>query len=70
MILAAPLNPQSWLTQRIERFGEGPCAFVLGSQTISGSSGEERAASKTVWFGAQVGWFELEKLGWHLGFEK
>ncbi len=65
VVLAAPLNAHSWLVQRIERFGEGPCAFVLGSQ----ASGAYTAASKTRWFGAQVSWFDSEKLGWHLGFD-
>ena len=31
VVLAQPLNAGSWLTERIERFGEGPCAFVLGA---------------------------------------
>jgi hypothetical protein len=25
--------------------------------------------SKTRWFGAEVSWFDAEKLGWRLGFE-
>lgn len=55
VILAEPLNAKLWMAQRIERFGEGPCAFVLGSQ---------RSLSH------QTGWFDVQKLGWHLGFEK
>jgi hypothetical protein len=66
VVLAAPLNASSWLTQRIERFGEGPCAFVLGYRMQGGY----KAASETRWFGAQVEWFDTQKLGWHLGFEK
>jgi hypothetical protein len=31
VILAMPINPQSWIAQRIDQFSEGPCAFVLGS---------------------------------------
>jgi hypothetical protein len=54
VILAAPLSAQSWITQRIDRFGEGPCAFVLSSPTA----------------GARRTWFDPQKLGWHLGFEK
>jgi len=54
VILAAPLNPSSWLVQRIEQFREGPCAFVLGSSKAS----------------AKISWFDTEKLGWHLGVEK
>jgi hypothetical protein len=53
VILAAPINPQSWIARRIDQFGEGPCAFVLGSA-----------------HGTQISWFDPEKLGWHLGFEK
>jgi hypothetical protein len=32
--------------------------------------GGYKAASETRWFGAQVEWFDTQKLGWHLGFEK
>jgi hypothetical protein len=66
VVLAAPLNARSWVAQRIDRFGEGPCAFVLGAQRISGYE----TASKARWFGAAVSWFDTEKLGWHLGFEE
>ena len=65
VVLAQPLNAGSWLTERIERFGEGPCAFVLGAV----NPGHFRAASKTRWFGAGISWFDSEKLGWRLGFE-
>ena len=56
VILAAPLNAVSWLAQRIERFGEGPCAFVLGRPAVVHGTG--------------ISWFDTEKLGWHLGFEE
>jgi hypothetical protein len=54
VILAAPRNGTSWLNQRLDQFGEGPCAFVLGGG---------RAAKN-------IAWFDVEKLGWHLGSEK
>jgi hypothetical protein len=65
VVLAQPLNSGSWLAARIERFGEGPCAFVLGAV----SPGHFRAAEKSRWFGAGISWFDTEKLGWRLGFE-
>jgi hypothetical protein len=65
VVLAQPLNAGSWLTERIERYGEGPCAFVLAAV----NPGRWRGASKTSWFGAEVSWFDEEKLGWRLGFE-
>lgn len=54
VVLATPINVSSWLNRRLEDFGEGPCAFVLGSG---------RGNSK-------ISWFDTEKLGWHLGVEK
>ena len=66
IILAQPLNPDSWLTERLARFGEGPCAFVLGTAQPA----RFHQASKSRWFGVDVSWFDPEKLGWRLGFEQ
>jgi hypothetical protein len=65
VVLAAPLTSQSWLGKRLDQFGEGPCAFILGAK----KAGRYQAASKTRWFGADVSWFDPAKLGWYLGFE-
>jgi hypothetical protein len=65
VVLAAPLTPDSWNAARIERFGEGPCAFVLGGRHTA----RYRAVSKTRWFGIDVSWLDAAQLGWHLGFE-
>lgn len=64
VVLAAPLNAQSWLADRLELSGEGPCAFVLGARR----PGRYKAASRTRWFGVDISWFDA-KLGWRLGFE-
>ena len=65
VILAQPLTSQSWLTARIGQFGEGPCAYILGSK----KPGRYKAAAHSRWFGIDVSWFDEEKLGWRLGFE-
>jgi len=68
VILAAPLNPQSWVAKRIQQFGEGPCAFLLGkrgNRTLT-----HLARGGTRWFGHDVQWFDLGALGWRLGIEK
>ena len=65
VVLAQPLNGGSWLAARIERFGEGPCAFVLAAVNPEHFKGGVR----TRWFGAEISWFDEEKLGWRLGFE-
>jgi hypothetical protein len=60
VVLAAPNSQQSWLRARIDRFGEAPCAFILGTST--GLTGPN-------WFGKHVKWADSQQLGWHLGFE-
>jgi hypothetical protein len=65
VVLAAPLSPKSWLGDRIEKFGEAPCAFVLGPRKGS----YVMVGPKSKWFGHSVFWADAEKLGWHLGFE-
>ena len=65
VVLAAPLHAQTWLARRLEQFGEGPCAFILGTR----KAGRYTAASKTRWFGADISWFDPDGLGWHLGFQ-
>jgi hypothetical protein len=61
VILAQPLTSDSWLAARIERFGEGPCAFILATR--------RPVVSKTQWFGSTISWFDEQKLGWRLGSE-
>ncbi len=58
VVLAEPLNPQSWIAERIEHFGEGPCAFVLGKRENGAGEGGWKAIS----------WFDSARFGWHLGF--
>lgn len=60
VVLAEPLDARSWVAERIGRFGEGPCAFVLGKM--------EKSTRQTGW--ADITWYDSAKLGWHLGVEK
>jgi len=66
VILAQPLNAASWLNERLDRFGEGPCAFLL----TAGPGGKFHTAAKSRWFGSQIEWFDPAVLGWRLGFER
>lgn len=66
VLLAQPLTNDSWLAKRIEEFGEIPCAFVLGAENAA----KYKAAASSTWFGRRISWFDTEKLGWRLGFEK
>ncbi len=66
VVLAQPLDSDSWLYLRLARFGESPCAFVLAAARPE----RYHAPSRTTWFGVEISWFDPEKLGWRLGFEK
>jgi hypothetical protein len=65
VILAAPQGAGSWIAERLERFGEGPCAFIL-KDAMPGRI--LQSTQKSHWFGADVYWFDIQNLGWHLGF--
>jgi hypothetical protein len=64
VVLAAPLSEQSWLRPRLDRFGESPCAFVIGSP-----GGVMGAPPRANWFGKWIRWADSARLGWRLGFE-
>ena len=62
VVFATPIAADSWLSARIAKFGNGPCAFILSGEP---ARGEPHAT----WFGKPVSWFDSTKLGWHLGVE-
>lgn len=62
VVLAAPLNGSSWLAERIDQFGEAPCAFILGARDM----GKWKAAKRAKWFATEIGWLDV---GWRLGVE-
>ena len=63
VVLAAPLASSSWLAARLDKFGEAPCAFVLGAR------GPIDGISPSRWFGSAIFWTDTAKLDWHLGIE-
>jgi catechol 2,3-dioxygenase-like lactoylglutathione lyase family enzyme len=70
VVLAKPSNAQSWVARRIQQFGDGPCAFVLGKREDGAPRrAVYQTAAKSRWFGVPVSWFDSQRLGWHLGFE-
>ncbi|HTS61533.1 MAG TPA: VOC family protein [Candidatus Acidoferrales bacterium] len=65
VILAQPLNADSWLNERLAKFGEAPCAFILQAANPP----HFKNAPRTRWFSVDIGWFDEQKLGWRLGFQ-
>jgi hypothetical protein len=65
VVLAAPNGPQSWLADRLRRFGETPCAFILGTTSLVVNT----LVPPSKWFGQSVFWMSPDALGWRLGVE-
>jgi hypothetical protein len=61
VVLAVPLTSVSWLAQRIERFGDCPCAVVF---TAAGGLMGRRSPD---WFGHPTFWNTDQTFGWRLG---
>jgi hypothetical protein len=64
VILAQPLTADTWLAERIDQFGEGPCALVLNHARRP----RYLVAAKSNWFGFELDWFDTNVLGWRLAF--
>jgi len=65
VVLAAPLDANSWLAKRLDEFGEGPCAFILRARTKE----RYKRAAMSRWRMVDISWFDTQKLHWRLGFE-
>ncbi|WP_180539765.1 VOC family protein [Nevskia soli] len=65
IVFAAPVGG-SWIGDRIDKFGEGPVAFVLSShKKLKGGAWFAES-----WFGRDISWFDPQKLGgWWLGLQ-
>jgi hypothetical protein len=62
VMLAAPLDQSSWLTRRLQDFGESPVAFLLGTTDLGAATKRYGLATQTRWFGKNVAWFDGSKL--------
>jgi hypothetical protein len=68
VILATPLAGHAWLADRLARFDESPCAFLIGVTDFETAQKRYGLSEPAGWFGRQVAWFEPDKLnGTRLG---
>ncbi len=63
VLLAAPLTEQSWLTNRLARFGESPCAYLIGVPDFEAVRDKFQLVQPMDWFGRTIAWFDPAKLG-------
>lgn len=62
VVLAAPLGEHSWLSDRLQTFGQIPVAYLLGTPDLAGASKRYTLSSQSKWFGRDVAWFDAAKV--------
>lgn len=62
VMLATPLDPNSWLTQRLAKFGESPVAYLLGTPDFGAAAKKYAVGGETSWFGKNIAWFDAGRL--------
>jgi hypothetical protein len=62
LILATPLDSNSWLAQRLEKYGDGPVAALVGATDWKAVAKQLPLTGQTTWFGRQVAWVDPAKL--------
>ena len=66
VMLTASWDKESWLADRLLKFGDSPAAYLLGAHDLK--DGRFRLTPGGEWFGKKVSWFEAKSLGGiHLG---
>jgi hypothetical protein len=61
VVLATPLEANSWITHRLEKFGDGPVASLVGAADWSVVTKRFPLTEETKWFGRRVAWFDSAK---------
>jgi hypothetical protein len=63
VILAQPLESGNWLGERLNRFGELPCAFLIGLEDLEAAGPGRPLSPVQSWAGLRLAWFETRSLG-------
>lgn len=51
-----------WLSERLERFGEAPCAYLLGTADLDAACARFGLSWPVGWFNRRVAWFDSLRL--------
>ena len=62
VVLATPTVGDGWLAQRLNKFGDGPVAALIGTAKWKAAAKTYPLSGETVWFGKSVAWFDQAKL--------
>lgn len=63
MTLATPLGADSWLRERVDRFGPLPCAYLLRTTDPEETTAHFDLSEPTSWVDGTVRWFDLRLPG-------
>jgi hypothetical protein len=61
IILAAPAGG-GWLSEHLNKYGETPVAYLLGTRDFPAASKKYKLSGTKTWFGQKVAWFDAGKL--------
>jgi hypothetical protein len=68
VILAAPLAGYSWLPERLARFGDSPCAYLLRTGDLGAARQRYPLVQPGDWFGRPLAWLDPDRLhGFRIG---
>lgn len=69
VILASPLGSEGWLPERLNRFGELPCGFLIRTVDFEKTISRFKVAELTDLFGHRVAWLSMNGFhGTKIGF--
>lgn len=69
VMLAAPLKKEGWLSERLDRFGELPCGFLIRTVDFAKTIGRFDVAERLDLFGHGIAWTGADNLnGTKVGF--
>ena len=61
VVLAAPAG-SNWLAERLQRFGDSPCAFLLKTPNLKAATATFGLTKETSWLGHHLSWFDPAKV--------
>jgi hypothetical protein len=61
VLLATPLNENSWLATQLNQAGQSPIGLLLRTQNFAASSKRFQLSGETSWFGRKIAWFDAAK---------
>lgn len=68
--LATPLSEGGWLSERLDAFGDAPCAYLLRTHDLDAARARYGLSEPVTWLGHPVAWLDPERLnGIRLGFD-